>query len=507
MHELHERHEAEVPVRQGHPDLLRDPPVTRRRSVRAALAGAGVVLAAAVLWPAGAAAHGLVQRADLPIPEWLFGWAAAIVLVVSFAALAVLWPRPRLQEPEWRPLPGGAGRVLGSRAVEISCGAIGVALLGLVMWAGYAGQPGPQDNIAPTFILVIFWVGLVFVSILFGDVFRAFNPWRAIGRATGWVVTARGGRPPSHRPYPEWLGRWPAAIGLLGFTWIELASGYGEEPQRLIEAATVYTVFTFAAMAVYGAEQWSRCGEAFSVYFNLFSRLSIFETRDRVVGVRPPLGGLPRLEPTPGTVAVICVMIGTVTFDGTSQGKLWKDTLAVEINDLFTSLGVAVTDAPQWTATVGLLLGVALVAGFYRLGIAGARSVGGELDADRLRVLFAHTLVPIAAVYAAAHYFTFLLFQGQAIEYLASDPLGRGWDLFGTASAAIDYGLISQNGTWYTQVAFVVVGHVAALVLAHDRALALYGQARLAVRSQYWMLGIMVGFTTLALWLLAQANA
>jgi hypothetical protein len=133
--------------------------------------------------------------------------------------------------------------------------------------------------------------------------------------------------------------------------------------------------------------------------------------------------------------------------------------------------------------------------------------VGGSLDEAQLRRRFVHTLVPIAMVYVAAHYLTYLLFQGQAMAYLASDPIGRGWDLFGTASSAIDYSLISQDGTWYAQVAFVVAGHVAALVLAHDRALSLYARAETAVRSQYWMLGVMVGFTTLALWLLAQANA
>ena len=110
-------------------------------------------------------------------------------------------------------------------------------------------------------------------------------------------------------------------------------------------------------------------------------------------------------------------------------------------------------------------------------------------------------------VYVAAHYLTFLLFEGQAIGYLASDPFGRGWDLFGTASASIDFNWLSQSGAWYLQVGFVVVGHVAALALAHDRALVLYGQAKLAVRSQYWMLGVMVGFTSLALWLLAQAGS
>ena len=95
------------------------------RARAAVLAGAA---AAAVLPAAPAQAHGLVQRTNLPIPEWLFGWAAAIVLVASFAALAVLWPRPRLETPAWRPLPV-LGRVLGSRPVAVLCGLIGLALL------------------------------------------------------------------------------------------------------------------------------------------------------------------------------------------------------------------------------------------------------------------------------------------------------------------------------------------------------------------------------------------
>jgi hypothetical protein len=198
-------------------------------------------------------------------------------------------------------------------------------------------------------------------------------------------------------------------------------------------------------------------------------------------------------------------MIGTVTFDGLSQGRLWKN-IAIELTDTVTAIGIPVTDAPKIVATIGLLAAVALVALFYVAGIAGARSVGGGFSEERLRRAFVHSLVPIAMVYVAAHYLTFLLFEGQAIRYLASDPFGQGWDLFGTASAAIDYSLLSQNGAWYAQVGFVVLGHVAALILAHDRALVLYDNAKLAVRSQYWMLAIMVGFTTLALWLLAQAG-
>jgi hypothetical protein len=138
--------------------------------------------------------------------------------------------------------------------------------------------------------------------------------------------------------------------------------------------------------------------------------------------------------------------------------------------------------------------------------MAGARTVRGGHDIEGLRGRFVHSLVPIAVVYVVAHYLTFLIFQGQAMSYLASDPLGEGWDLFGTADAAIDFSVISQNTTWYAQVGAVVAGHVAALALAHDRALTLYPDGRAAVRSQVWMLMIMIGFTTLALWLLNQAG-
>jgi len=224
---------------------------------RLALAVSGAALLGA---PATAQAHGLVQRTNLPIPEWLFGWAAAIVLVVSFAALAVLWPTPRLQEPGWRPL-GAFGRLLGSAAVEWACRLIGVALFVIVVLAGYLGEDFALSNLAPTFILIIFWVGLAFASVLFGDLFRVFSPWRAF-------------RFPGLRPYPERWGRYPAALALLAFTWLELVSGWGEDPALLVSIALGYTAYTLAMQVLFGTETWSERGEGFAVYFSFFSRIS-----------------------------------------------------------------------------------------------------------------------------------------------------------------------------------------------------------------------------------------
>jgi hypothetical protein len=451
-------------------------------------------------------AHGIAVRADLPIPEWLFLWAAAMVLVVSFVALAVLWPDPRLQREHWRPLPGGVGRHLAGRPLEILCGAIGVALLLVVVYTGLQGTQSARANFAPNFIYVIFWLGLVPASVLLGDVFKAFNPWRAIGRAVGWTAkSVARGEMPAPLSYPDRLGRWPAVAGLFAFALLELVASSGDRPESLAIATLVYSALTFIAMALYGVETWIARGEAFSVYFNLFSRLAPIETRDGVVGYRRPLSGLPSLPVLPGTVMLLAVMIGSVTFDGASEAPIWTG-IAPDISEVFQDLGLPPQRALEATFLIGLTAAILLVYGFYRLGVLGARSVGGGFSSGRLANAFVHTLVPIALAYVAAHYVTLLLFEGQAITFLASDPLGDGANLFGTADSQIDYGVISANATWYWQVAFVVGGHVAGLTLAHDRALALYDRAREAMRSQYWMLLVMVGFTTVALWLLSQAN-
>jgi len=476
--------------------------VTRRRLATAL----GTALLVTALVPAQAAAHGLVVRADLPIPEWLFAWGAALVLIVSFVALAVLWPSPRLEPVRWRPLSAKVGRALTSAPVEILAGAIGVALLLIVVWSGLAGVQSPQANFAPTFVYVTFWLGLVPVSFLFSDVFRAFNPWRAVGRGFSWVAgrAARDGLP-DPLPYPRWLGRWPATLAVVAFVWLEIVAESGNTPSTIAIATLIYSGVTFLGMALYGVETWIERAEGFSVYFNLISRVSPLERRGREIGIRRPLSGLAALEPLPGTVGLLMVMIGSVTFDGLSGGPTWQ-SIVPGLQDFFASLGFGPARTLELAFGVGLIGTILLVSGFYALGAAGVRSVGGARSEAGAARAFVHSLVPIAIVYAAAHYVSFLLIQGQAIAFLASDPLGEGWNLLGTAASTIDYGVIGTNAVWYLQVGFVVTGHVAALVLAHDRALVLYEKARVAVRSQYWMLAVMVGFTTLALWLLSQAN-
>ncbi len=432
-------------------------------------------------------AHGIVGRADLPIPEALFGAAAAAVLVVSFVALALLWSEPRLEHRRERRLfrlPAAADVVLG---------ALGVFLLAVTAYAGLAGTEAERDNLAPWMVYIAFWVGVPCASLLLGDVWRLLSPWRAIGRGAGWLAARVGGDAlPAPLAYHERLGRWPAAAGVLAFGICELCWGTAREPAPLAVLMLIYVVVMLVGMSLYGVEAWTRNADAFGVYFGLFAALAPVARRDGVLFVRPPVVGATEIDVrVAGTAAVLLTGIGVTAFDGASEGPLFNELLP-HLQDLFTGLGFAQPTALELGFTTGLFATVAFVGLIWALARPG-------------RAL-AHSLAPILAAYVVAHYFSLLAYNSQDLARLASDPLGDGSDLFGGAGSRIDYGVVSATTIWYVQVGALVVGHVAALVLAHDRALVLHGSQRAAARSQLVMLMLMVGFTCLGLWLLSAAN-
>ena len=262
-----------------------------------------------------------------------------------------------------------------------------------------------------------------------------------------------------------------------------------------------YVVAMLVGMSLYGVEAWTRNADPLGVYFSLFAALAPVERRAGALYVRPPVVGAGRIEGGRGTAAVVLAGIGVTAFDGAGEGPLFNDLLP-HMQDLFRSLGFGISSALELGFVVGLLVTVGLVAAIWALAVAGMPRAGGARPGPRL----AHSLVPILAAYVVAHYFSLLAYNGQDLARLASDPLGDGSDLLGTAGGTIDYGVVSATAIWYVQVAALVLGHVAALVLAHDRALVLYGSHRDAARSQLVMLVLMVCFTCLGLWLLSAAN-
>ncbi len=457
-------------------------------------------------------AHALASRQDLPVPAWLFAWGASIVLIVSFFALAAGWRKPRFEQARWRPLGAGLSRALLSLPVQALCGLIGVFLLGVAVYAGLRGTEAPDRNFALTFLFVTTWLGFPFLSALLGDVFRPFNPWRAVGRAAGAGFEAIAGQRSGHLAYPEKLGRWPAAIGLIAVVWLEVVYGasggvaVGLDPHAAAVATLIYSGYTLSMMALFGVEKWCERGEVFSVYFGMFGQLGCFGVHDGRLSRRRPLSAATRWATAPGSAAVVIASIATTSFDGAQEGA-FKGAIA-SVFEWLTDAGLGLTPALRLTDTIFIALCFAGVGLVYMLGVRGMRTVRGAPSLATLRVGFAHTLIPIALAYLVAHYFSLFVFQEQAqFTYLLSDPLGTAHtDLFGTASGGIDFTVLGANAIWYVQVGALIVGHVLGLTLAHDRALVYWSDYRRATASQYWMLAVMVAFTCFGLYLLSVSN-
>jgi hypothetical protein len=444
----------------------------RARSAAVAAAAALVVGTGSPAW-----AHGIGGRLDLPVPTWLFVYGSATAVIVSFVALAVLWREPRLEgRADGRPLPAPVQRILRGPVQDAAVRTMAVVTFAGAMVAAAAGTTSPTGNLAPVLVYVWVWVGLAFAHALFGNWWATLSPWDTIARFLGI-----GERP--RLPYPPGLGKWPAALLLAGFVWMELVYPFGDSPRVLAVAMAVYTAITLTGMAMFGRQQWNRGGELFAVYFGLLSRLApLTRLPDGRVATRPFLAGLPSLRPQPGLVAVVMVVIGSTGFDGLS-GTAWWASLTGALGQVAGTLA----------DTAGLVGAILLVSLAYVLAMMGASAVAGT-PWHPLSVRFVHSLVPIGFAYVVAHYFSLLALEGQLGVPALSDPLGRGWDLFGTAGFTVNLALLSAAAIWYVQVAAIVAGHVAGVVLAHDKAVAVFPR-ELATRTQYALLAIMVMFT------------
>lgn len=424
------------------------------------------------------------------------------MLIVSFVALGALWRTPQLERRSaGRGLGGGFSRlVLGP--VRIAAQALSALVFLIVLGAALVGSADPFENIAPTWVYVVFWLGLPLLSLLFGNVWRALSPWRAIADAFVWVWERLGREARPLAAYPERFGRYPGAVALLAFVALELCYSDPSSPRALAFAIALYSYVALFGMLAFGRTTWTTRGEGFAIFFAYIARIAPLVVHERRIRLRLPLTGLAGAEPVPGSVVFLAVALGSVAFDGYSRTTIWQDLAArVEAPYILDHPGTGEL-LVSGLDLAGLLLCIAVVLVAFLAACAIARSM---VAAPRpLAPDFILSLVPIALVYAVAHYFSLFVIQGQFVVPLLSDPFGKGWDLFGTAAVQPNLALLGPNTIWYVQAASLVLGHVAGLAVAHDRAVAIFCDRRDALRSQYAMLALMVVYTVGGLWLLSR---
>ncbi|MFF2897168.1 hypothetical protein [Streptomyces sp. NPDC057966] len=414
-------------------------------------------------------AHGIGAQHDLPLsPFYAFAGAFA-ALFVSFLALGLLWSASRFRgDRAGRPVPSALQRLADARPTRIALRALGLAAALYVTLQLLLGPDDPDRNPAPGVVYVLLWVGLVPASLLFGPVWRLLNPLRTVHLL---VCRALGRDPATGRPLPVGLGLWPAAAGLLAFTWLELVAPDPASADALLVFLGGYAGVHLAGAARYGAGWFDR-GDAFEVYSGLLARLSPLGRRpaDRRLVFRSPFNGLDATPQTPGLVATVCVMLGSTAYDGFSDAPSWITTVQT------SSLGRTTT------ATLGLLGAVALVAALYTLCAGAVRLISGRLPHPL--TAFAHSLVPIALGYLIAHYFTLFVTEGPRTVMVA----------LGTDNPAPPDPPLGPGGVATLQVAAIVLGHVLGVIAAHDRSVRLFPSGR-AVAGQLPLLVLMITYT------------
>ena len=434
-------------------------------------------------------AHGVGSRGDLPLPLWQFSWAAIAALAISFVALGALWTTPRLGTlAVGRPLSWTKALL---RVAEPTARAVSFGLFLLVVIAGLFGTDSTTANINPVTIYVVFWVVLQLAVAGVGDVWRVLSPFDTMAIALDLIRPRHVGE----QAMTAWLDRnqtWFAPIGAFAFLALELVHPSGDSPRVLGVAMVVYSVIVMAAVARWGREWLSR-GETFTVLFGLLAAMAPVHRDDEgQLRLRAPLAGLGSLEVSAATTALILVVLGGTSFDGFGDSELWRDIVGSHRG--WTEAG--------WRL-FGLVDVIAIVAALYLAGVRAMANATGR-SARSLASVFAPSLVPILFGYTIAHYLQLAIDETQSFVFRLSDPLGRGWDLFGGADGTINFDIVSVDAVAWCQALAIVGGHIAGVVVAHDRAVATF-ERRDALRSQYVMLAVMVLYSILGLWLLLNA--
>jgi hypothetical protein len=451
-----------------------------------------------------ASSHSFGTQYTLPVPFWMYAYGASAALVASFAIVAYVARTPTLPAPIARravPL-----RLRLPEVLVALLGGLSLGLLALSIATGFVGTRDVYLNFNMTFFWLVFALGILYLSALIGDLYQFVNPWRVL---CSTLFPGSGHR--ALLRYPPRLAYWPALLFYFAFIWIEL---FGEsQPNSLAMVLLAYTAVNCVGAILFGQAEWFRYGEFFGIIFRLVGRIAPVRYERDNAGIhatfRAPLQGL--LDDPPPTrltlLLFVLFMLSSTAFDGFHETLPWVAFFWKHVYPLMPAsadgYGSSVHLYYAWQQLM-LLASPFIYLAVYLACVATSKMAAGSLKSLRdLALAFTLSLVPIAVAYNATHYLSLLASQGLQAVRLASDPFGLHWNLFGTANALSDPVILDASIVWHTQVALVLIGHIAGVYVAHVEALRSFAQTRRAIISQLPMLLMMVLFTVAGLWVLS----
>ena len=468
-------------------------------TIGAAASSSGLIGCTGVAWGhASERGHVLL----LPTGHYLVGGALAVA--ASFALLVLVDPIA-LKRFVGEKVARGPVRPRGRTVASL----LSFLVLAALLAAGLLGSRDPLSNPLPLMFWSVFWVGLVFLQGVAGNVWFWLDPWYGPVRLARWL-TGRPGEGAA-MAYPGALAYWPAVAGFAGFAWFELVHDAPDDPARLATVLGLYWLATFAMMLLFGHREWSRKGEFLSVFLTMVGKIGVVSADGPDEGdkARPrvalswPGARLADQKPLPPSGTLFLVLaLASVSFDGLMRSFFWLGLAGIN------PLEFPGRSAVVWQNTAGIAAMAAALGGAFLLAVwAGERLAGRRGSPWPAAGALVWSLMPIALAYHFSHYLTTLLINGQYALAAISDPLANGWNLFGTAGLHVSAGLVLGADSawilWNLQAGAIVLGHVMAVLAAHAIAGRLHGSAAAGAASQAPLAALMVGYTVFGLWLLS----
>ncbi len=478
------------------------------------LVGLGALIATILLASTPASAHVFGRNYTLPVPLHLYQAAAAGALLISFLALIWILRRglPPWVEGSLKLVQAAGSGMQWGRWLLVILRALSFAAMALAIAAGWLGHANPYVNFSMTYFWVVFVLGFFYLHVLFGNLLLPLNPWRILCE---WMARPAPGLFAGRLRAPERFGYLPALILYIAFIWFEL---YGAgKPVNTAMLLSAYALINLVGTWTWGLRAWLRYGEFFSVLFRLVSHLAPLAVEKGQLLLRWPVAGLLKTR-TDGYshLLFIIFMLASTAFDGIVSMVSWLEMTWRFLQDI---LAEAMAADPQSAVAllqsafkiyhaIGLALSPLWYFAVYALVLALARLItrdGAPLHTWLLR--FGMSLVPIAVVYHAAHYYTLLQVQGGQLVPLLADPLGRGWNLFSVPAFMRVPAIPDPAVIWHIQVGLILFGHLLGVLAAHMEAMR---SGKLSVSLSRLIAGqiplflLMVLLTVFGLWILAQ---
>jgi len=449
-----------------------------------------------ILIPGVSSAHSFGRLYNLPVPFSLYLFGGAGAMLISFLFIGYFLDKNSHSAYPRKDLSGNKFFNLLTTPKFISFAKYtSFFLFVFTILSGLFGTDMVYSNWSMPFFWIIVVLGFTYFTAIFGNTYEVLNPWKTL---TDWVV---GKNSEALFEYPKKLGYLPAFFFYFIFIWIELI---GETtPSKLAVILIAYTIINDLGVVLWGRNIWYKYCEFFSVFFRMIGKIAPLEYNSGKLYLRPPfMGALKEPADSLSLMLFIIFMLASTAFDGFKETLSYTTLYFRNIEGVFRP--IFGNNSYALFETLSLAIFPLVFFGIYLLFIYLAKVIAkSHLSLRELALNFAFSLLPIVFVYHIAHYYTLLFTEGPTMLRLISDPLGLGHNFFGTKDYYSSF-ILPINFIWHSQVALILLGHIVSVYLSHVVVLKIFPDKRSGLLSQFPMLCLMVIFTVIGLWILAQ---